>query len=156
MDKILPVTHHRQEADGYCLPACAQMVLDYLGFPRSQETLAHQLGLRPPLGVPAPNIKNLNSSDLAVIYESGTLDIVQKWLGEKKPVIVFVQAGELPYWFGHRFQHAVLVVGLDEQQVYLLDPAVEDEATAVSRGDFMLAWDEMDNALAIITRRRQK
>jgi ABC-type bacteriocin/lantibiotic exporter with double-glycine peptidase domain len=156
MDKVLPVTHHRQKADGYCLPACAQMVLDYLGFPRSQEVLAHQLGLRPSLGVPAPHIKNLNSPDLAVVYESGTLDTVQKWLDETTPVIVFVQAGELPSWFGHRFQHAVLVVGLDEEQVYLLDPAVEGGVTAVSRGDFMLAWDEMDNALAVITRRRQK
>ena len=130
------------------------MVLDYLGFSYSQEALARQLGVHLPLGVPAPSIEKLNSPDVAVVYESGTLDTVRQWLDEMTPVIAFVQAGEFPHWFGLRFQHAVLIFGLDEQNVHLLDPALENETTTVSRGDFMLAWDEMDNAMGVITRRR--
>lgn len=132
------------------------MVLDYLGISRSQETLARQLGVRPPLGVAAPNIQKLNSGGLTAVYEPGTLETTQSWLDRGIPVIAFIQAGELSHWFGHRFQHAVLVIGLDKQSVYLLDPATDESISAVSHGDFMLAWDEMDNTMAVITKRKHK
>jgi predicted double-glycine peptidase len=39
-------------------------------------------------------------------------------------VITFVQTAELPYWREHTSRHTVLVVGMDEVAVLVLDPAM--------------------------------
>ncbi|MCL4301550.1 MAG: C39 family peptidase [Anaerolineae bacterium] len=36
----LPLSHKSQKGDGYCLPACIQMVLAYLGISRHKSQLA--------------------------------------------------------------------------------------------------------------------
>ena len=146
----LPVPHKIQKEDGYCLPACIEMVLAYLDVPSSQEQLGKKLGIRPPLGVPAFKIKELNSRRLSVIYDEGTLSNIAFWLQRNVPIIAFVQAGELPHWQGRQSQHAVLVVGMSQQTIYLLDPASDSQPIPTPVGDFMLAWDEMDNRYATI------
>lgn len=149
-DKNLPVPHRAQKEDGYCLPACIEMVLAYLGISDSQKNLAKKLAYRPPLGVPAFKIRELNSQQLIVTYGSGALSDMVFSLQRLVPVISFVQAGELPHWQGWQSQHAVVVIGLHGQSVYLLDPATEIYPIETSVGDFMLAWDEMDNRYATI------
>jgi ABC-type bacteriocin/lantibiotic exporter with double-glycine peptidase domain len=146
----LPVAYHRQRADGYCLAACAQMALDYWGIAADQEALARQLGVEPGVGAPARRIERLGSPDLAVIYESGEWDIVPAWLAGNTPLIAMIQAGELPHWQGDCFQHAVMVVGCDASQVWLLDPAARPDPLAVSIDEFMLAWGEMDYRYAAV------
>ncbi|MBN1874412.1 MAG: C39 family peptidase [Anaerolineae bacterium] len=47
--KPLDVPYYPQLDDGYCLPACVQMVLSYIGLPVKQRPLARDLGVRPPL-----------------------------------------------------------------------------------------------------------
>ena len=105
-NNLVNVPHHPQESDGYCLPACVQMVLDYLGLPCAQDN----------------------------------------------PPIVFVQAGELPHWQDCISQHAIVVVGLDEQAVQILDPAADPSPISVSIGDFLLAWSELDYIYAVLVR----
>ena len=152
MANILLVPHYPQKADGYCLAACAQMALAHLGVFRSQDDLAREMGLRPPFGAPAFNIIRLQSADLAVTYASGTLQDLAQQLAQAVPVIAFVQAGELAHWHGHRSQHAVVIVGLDADTLYLLDPAAEAEPIPVSIGEWLLAWEEMDCLCATLTR----
>jgi len=147
---VLSVSHCRQKADGYCLAACAQMALAYLGISCSQDDLARRLGVRPHLGAPSSCLLRLRSAALDVIYTAGDLEDLATWLDQGLPVLVFVQADQLPYWRGQQFQHAVVVLGLDTQAVYLLDPAADATPMRVLRGDFMLAWDEMDCVYAII------
>lgn len=153
MANVLSLPHHPQKGDGYCLPACVQMVLAHLGVFRSQEEIARQLGTRPGLGTPHSNIARLESPNLHVTHGEGDLDVLRQHLEHQTPVIAFVQAGELPHWRGHTFRHAVVIVGLDEAFVYLLDPASAPEPVAAPLADFLLAWEEMDNACAVITRR---
>ncbi len=43
MSGILSVPHFRQSVDGYCLPACARMVLAYLGINRSEAEISQVL-----------------------------------------------------------------------------------------------------------------
>ena len=43
--ELIALPHSNQEEDGYCLTACTQMVLAYLGISRSQHELARQLGV---------------------------------------------------------------------------------------------------------------
>jgi hypothetical protein len=56
MAQPLSVPFHRQKAAGYCLPACAQMVLAYQQVSYTQEELAQQLGLIEAFGVPTRSI----------------------------------------------------------------------------------------------------
>jgi len=44
MNPILEVPHYQQSAEGYCLPACARMVLAYLGLERTEAEIAKVLG----------------------------------------------------------------------------------------------------------------
>jgi uncharacterized protein YvpB len=50
-----------------------------------------------------------------------------------------VSTVELPYW-QISTDHAVLVVGMDGQRVYLHDPAFANAPIQVSMGAFELAW----------------
>lgn len=151
MAPILALSHSRQKHLGYCLPACVEMVLTYLGISRSQEALAKTMNTTLNVGTPRSNIKNLTSRRLAVIYDEGNMADIHTWLDRELPVIVFVQAKELPVWRGQDFKHAVVVVGLDDEMIYLMDPALENGPTPTPIDDFQLAWDEMDNYYATLT-----
>ncbi len=150
MANVLNVSHYRQITDGYCLAACVQMALAYLGLEIAQKTLARRLGVRPHIGAPSSRLMRLRSATLDVIYTTGDLSNLVAWLGKQLPILVFVQADQLPHWHGQHFQHAVLVIGSDSQSVYLLDPASAAEPITVSHGDFLLAWDERDYVYAVI------
>ncbi|MBE7557302.1 MAG: C39 family peptidase [Anaerolineales bacterium] len=148
----LPLPHKPQQGDGYCLPACAQMVLAYLGISRTQDALAKTLGLNPPFGTRHSNIKKLASAKIKVTYEAGDLATIRHWIEQGTPVIVFVQAGDLPHWSGQHFQHAVVVVGVEGQRVYLMDPALDEGSTPVEEEAFMLAWSWFDYYYATLIR----
>ena len=151
MPQILSIPYHPQINEGYCLAACAQMVLHYLGIVSDQVKLAQQLWVRPDIGVPASHIKRLATDTIAVTYDVGEWEVIQTWLAQRTPVIAMIQAGELPYWRGEFFQHAIVVIGCDETQVWLLDPATSPDAIIVSIDEFLLAWGEMDYRYAVMS-----
>lgn len=129
------------------------MALAYLGIFRSQQEIARALKTRRGFGTPASSIVNLRSQHIEALYRvGGSPDAIQHWLQNSHPVIAFIQAGELPHWHGIRAQHAILVVGVDEQEIFLHDPAIDDGPITVPIGDFLLAWDELDNRYAVITK----
>jgi len=151
---VLNVSHFQQEAKAGCLPACVQMVLAYLGVSRSQDDLARSLDTRPYIGTIHSRITRLRSADLDVIYSAnGTLDDLAAWLSRRVPVLAFVQMRELPYWHGRWSQHAIVVIGLNDITVHLLDPAAQAAVISVPVGHFLLAWGEMDYTYAVIVRR---
>ena len=113
----LNVPHYPQADDGYCLPACVQMVLAYLGLSSTPGNLARKLDVRLPLGAPASNVTRLRSDTLDVTFTFGDLDDLRAYLNQGHPPIVFVQAGEFPHWRGRVSQHAVVVVGADEHSI---------------------------------------
>lgn len=149
---LLDVPHYPQADDGYCLPACVQMVLAYLGLSSTPGSLARKLDVRPPLGAPASNVARLRSHILDVTFTSGDLDDLRAHLNHGHPPIVFVQAGEFPHWRGRVSQHAVVVVGADEQSMYVLDPAAGADPIPVPTGDFLLAWSELGYIYAVLIR----
>lgn len=151
MPRRLLVPYYRQLKPGFCLAACAQMVLAYLGSILEQAELVRQLDVQAYLGAPARNIRRLASGDRFVTIESGDLAKLKQWLDNAIPVIAFIQAGELPHWRGEHFQHAVVVIEISQESVWILDPDAGDEAIGSPVDDFMLAWSELDYLYAVIS-----
>jgi hypothetical protein len=128
------------------------MVLAYSRDTLDQAEIALQIGAQPYLGAPARNVRRLASDKRQVIVENGDLAKVEKWLNNNTPVIAFLQAGELTHWRGEFFQHAVVIVEIDQDSVWMLDPDARDEPIAVGIGEFMLAWSELDYLYAVISK----
>lgn len=152
MSKILKVPYIRQLADGYCLPACAQMVLAYLGIKRDQVQLAEQLKMIPRAGTPGFRIRLLASKKLEVIYRSGEVADLRAALNKGMPPIIMLVTGDLPYW-EISTTHAVVLLAIDEKSVLLNDPDYEEAPIRVSLGDFELAWYEMENKYALLKKK---
>lgn len=147
---LLPIPHHLQRNDGDCLAACAAMVLDYLGVSADYDRLLRLLGVKC-YGTPGSRLNNLANLGVHVRYARGTMDELFDYLAGGQPCIVLVRTGQLPHWT-YATDHAVLVVGFDEQAVYVNDPAFEQAPQRVSHADFELAWLEFDYRYAVIWR----
>ena len=150
---LLPVIHWKQAHLADCVSACAKMVLDYIGKPINYDRLLHLLKVMPDVGAPARNVLNLTRLGLDVFYRQGTLDEIQQHLIDNKPCIAFVDTRELPYW-DESTAHAIVVVGIDDDSIYVNDPAFESAPQIISHGDFLLAWLGSDEFYAVIQKRK--
>lgn len=127
---MMVVSHYRQQCD-------------YL-------QLAKTLRIRPDLGTPFSSVLFLEQLGYHIGYrEEGTLEILHRLLTFGYPAIVAVDTGELSYW-NVTTGHVVVVVGINDDRIYLNDPAVNESPLAVPVGDFLLAWQEMSFSYAVI------
>ena len=147
---LLSIPHHPQHSDGDCLAACAAMVLEHLGVSVDYHRLLRLLDVKP-YGTPGSHLKNVSDLGVNVSYALGTLQELLEYLADGKPSIVLVRTGQLPYWT-YATDHAVVVVGFDEEAVYVNDPAFEQAPQRISQADFELAWMAFDYRYAVIWR----
>ncbi|NJM40447.1 MAG: hypothetical protein HC853_06625 [Anaerolineae bacterium] len=148
----LKVEHFRQEEVAGCLPACAQMALQYLGVQVGQPELAALFEVDE-YGAPASRIKRLEKLGAKVLYESdASFKKLTQWLEQHVPPIVFVQTGALAYWHEDT-AHAVVVIGITESDVILNDPYFADAPKACPLDRFLLAWDDFGNRYAVVMRK---
>jgi ABC-type bacteriocin/lantibiotic exporter with double-glycine peptidase domain len=145
----LSVPHHRQSHDGACLPTCVLMVLSYFGFDATETQLAQLMRTRS-IGTPARNVRYLNTLGFNTNFGPTTLSQLHENLLNGLPSIVFVSTDALPYHDEAGF-HAVVVVGLTEEKVYLNDPASDIVPQIVPIEHFMLAWSDFDYLHATIS-----
>jgi ABC-type bacteriocin/lantibiotic exporter with double-glycine peptidase domain len=145
---LLPVSHRRQKQPSDCLAACAAMVLDYLLVPVNYSQLIGLLNVDA-VGAPFRNLRYLHSLGLSVTVAEGNIETLQTQLDTGLPVIVAVATIELPYW-DEATDHAVVVIGMDEQQVYINDPDRVSSPQVVSLAEFELAWLEKDYLYACV------
>lgn len=146
----LTVPHFKQSRDGRCLPACARMVLAYLGKDYDEESLARLLRARS-FGTPANNIRLLSLVDCSVIFEQGTEADLHYHLARRLPCIIFLKTEVLPHW-QIEDSHAVVLVGMAGETAYFNDPAFDDAPVSVPLQNFLLAWSEFDYEYAVIER----
>ncbi len=127
------------------------MSLAYIGHPVPYPQLLKTLQIGP-VGAPRRNITNLSRLGVSVTYREATLDILaETYLQAAEPVIVFIDTAELHYW-SRATNHAVVVIGLDETSVLVLDPASPHTQQAIPHEEFQLAWLNGDYTCAIIHR----
>ena len=103
-------------------------------------------------GAPRCNIVRLTRLGVDVIYREANLSLLNEALRQGDPVIVFVDTGELGYW-AEVTNHAVVVVGSEEDYFLINDPAIDEAAKAVVNAEFELAWLNADYACAIVRNR---
>jgi ABC-type bacteriocin/lantibiotic exporter with double-glycine peptidase domain len=145
----LRVPHHKQSQEGLCLPACARMVLAYLGQDTDEAHLAQVLKTRP-FGTPADNIRFLGKLGYVVLFERGAESDLRHWLDQGSPCIVFLKTEALPYWKTEH-AHAVVLTGLSGDMAYVNDPAFDEAPQSIPLDHFLLAWSEFDYEYAVIT-----
>jgi len=146
---LLSVSHRQQRAQADCLPVCVQMVLEYLGHPRSYEHLVELLGTRW-FGTPFRHIKRLEKLGVAVIIGEMSLAEIANYLRLGSPVIAYVHTADLSYWI-QPVDHVVVVVGIDDEAVYANDPIQAQAPQSIPRVEFESAQLRYDNLCAVVT-----
>jgi hypothetical protein len=160
MVPLEPSSHVQQAALGYCLPACAQMVLAQLGIVTSQPELAQVLGTRAGVGTPFPRVERLAQWGVRVqLARRIAVDELVAALADDVAVIAALTTTPgLPGWGNIRTQHTVLIVSVDldngngNERVTYHDPALSYGPVSTVLAEFLLAWSEMDEQVAFVSR----
>ena len=149
MNNILPVPHFQQSDEGYCLPACARMVLAYLGIQLTEAEISQVLGTQV-WGTPSPAIRLLASLSLNVVYQAWSSAELDANIKANQPMIIFVRTGFMDY-YQEDFAHAVVVVGLEQdQQFWVQDPQQPTGPNSLSWNGLLAAWSEFDYFGAVL------
>jgi ABC-type bacteriocin/lantibiotic exporter with double-glycine peptidase domain len=138
MHLLVPLRKQVRQSD--CLAACAAMVLDFLG-----ETVDYRRLLRL-LDIDAFGATHLGFD---VVYGEATFSVLAQIVTQGAPVIVFVDTHELSYW-DQATNHAIVVVGIEDDYVLVNDPAFDDVARPILAAEFELAWLNADSTYAVI------
>jgi ABC-type bacteriocin/lantibiotic exporter with double-glycine peptidase domain len=123
------------------------MVLSFLGHAVSYDDLYARLGTRW-FGTPAANILHLTSFGVDVSLDELDLDAIATRIQTDIPVIAFISTADLPYW-NVDTDHAVVVIGVNDEKVYLNDPYHAAEIQTVSHAQFSLAQLRFNNLCAV-------
>lgn len=137
-----------QTEDSWCVPACVAMVAAFSGESLTQEDIARWLGTTD-IGTPASRIQHMSRRGFEVVYRQGSLDEAQSWLAMGLPCILFVRTGELSYW-EYDTPHAVVLIGIDDAEAVVLDPAHERFPIRITLAELMLAWSELGYTFAVV------
>lgn len=145
---LLSVSHRQQQHEADCLASCAAMVLDYLQIPFRYERLLDLLRVRT-VGARFSNLHQLQSLGVSVLVEKGELELLRGYLDQGLPPIALVSTGQLSYW-NESVSHAVVISGLENNEIYLNDPTFDDAPKKISVDEFMLAWIDADQFYALL------
>ena len=146
---LLPVLHQKQRQSSDCLAACAAMVLAYLQVPIEYKRLLRLLRTETH-GSVFNNLRYLESMGLSILTEDGSTEKLHAYLDGGLPIIAFVDTGQLTSYWPEATNHAVVVVGITNDTIYLNDPEFNIAPQAVSLAEFELAWLEKGYRYAVI------
>lgn len=134
---FLPVSHRQQRQQSDCLAVCAAMVLDYLQVPINYPRLLKLLETKP-FGTVFGNLRSLQVLGLHVLIEEGSRDRLAGYIATGLPCIAAIKTGP-PAWH-HVTNHAIIVVGIDEETVYLHDPEQASGPQTMTYKEFAVYW----------------
>jgi ABC-type bacteriocin/lantibiotic exporter with double-glycine peptidase domain len=153
-EAYIRLPHYEQSASGYCLPACARMILTKMGLTYSELKLSQMLGTDE-VGTPSFAVTNLSQLRLDVDYRIWSTAQLAVTLAHNYPVIAFVQAQFLDHW-KVATSHAVVFVGMEiKQRFWIHDPILPTGPTAVSWDGMLAAWFEFAYHGATLQRKKR-
>lgn len=142
----------RQATSYTCGAAVLESILAYYGEEWSEDTLARELKADPDQGTDHREIARFaRENGLTVeIREHMTVEDLREAVNGGHPVVVAIQAwGERPegYAVGWEDGHYSIVVGLDEEKVYLMDPSTTGNYAYIAIPEFLARWHDyyLDN-----------
>jgi predicted double-glycine peptidase len=144
----VPLT--RQGKDYTCGVAALQSVLHYYGEEFREDDLIEKLQPTREEGTRYTRMADFaRSLNFHVeIFTGMTVADLKKWIDEKRPVIVSIQAwAERPVNYSGDWDdgHYVVAVGYDRENIYFMDPSILGNYGYISIGEFMKRWHDRDN-----------
>jgi len=144
---LLNVVDVRQETSYTCGVACAQAILNYYGIDQRQDRLAEQFGTTEEAGTsPQQIVAGLESYGLtATLKEQTTLEDLRINIQNQIPTMVAIQAWletyPAPDWSKDwEDGHWVIVLGMDDQNVYFEDPSLLGTRGVLTQEEFLARW----------------
>lgn len=130
--KLLDVKNFRQSPD-HCGPACLKMIFAYFGVKAEEKEIAKIAGTKPGLGTQLAGLKRAAAHYGFVLKykENASLADITRALDRGVPPFV--------NWFNVNDTHYSVVVGLDDEKIYLRDPEIGKLRT-ISRLIFYRLW----------------
>lgn len=130
------------------------MAIAQFGVDISQSRLARSFGTIPGIGTPFSAVERLAvygfSVKVAEWLEMETLGLA---LSDGKVVVAAILTShDLPGWKTLRSLHTVLVTAVERGRVFYHDPSLSWGPADVSEDAFGLAWSEMSQLTALISR----
>ena len=143
--------HRQQRRESDCLVACAEMVLDHLGIRISYQRLARILRAQPSF-TPFSNLRFLEVLGLSVTLAQGNPASFEPYIESGLPVLVSVKTMGWQHWGDEVTEHAVVVVGVDEQSdlIYIHDPFFPTAPIEMPLIVFEIGWEEKGRQYAVI------
>lgn len=145
----LNVPLFRQEFNYSCLAACVRMVLAFHGRSVAESELRQLLDTQP-TGTRARNLNSIVNLGFDVQLNTSSLSLLREALATGLAPIVFVDTGSLDYW-DVDCAHVAVLVGIDDEVVYLNDPYFEIAPQKTSLTSFLQAWAVNSHLAAIIS-----
>ncbi|MDO8469991.1 MAG: cysteine peptidase family C39 domain-containing protein [bacterium] len=141
---LLPVKPFQETLhQNMCGPASLKMVFHYYGIEKSEQEIAEMCNVDEDLGTNDTTIQRV-AEELGFkvkIKNNSTFEDIRAWLDEKVPVIVnWFTRGRSDYDDSEVADgHYSVVVGLDEEFIYLQDPEI-GKLRKIEKEDFMKVW----------------
>jgi ABC-type bacteriocin/lantibiotic exporter with double-glycine peptidase domain len=146
---LLAVSHQPQRQESDCLAACSAMVLNYLHVPYTYPQLLRLLQIQA-FGAWFRNIQFLQSLGLSVVIGYGDVEILEVYLDVGLPIIAYVDTGFLTSYWRESTNHAVVVIGIEDESIYLNDPFFQAAPQILSLNEFLPAWIEQKQLYAAV------
>lgn len=149
---LLEVPDTVQSTNYSCGAGALRAVLGYYGKDLSEEELMQRLGTHPEHGTHPEALVRV-SRELGVqaeLRQHCTLEDLQRALELRQPVIVDAQAWRdehekgLPWTDVWESGHYMVLVGMDDQFIYLEDPSIEWSKGVIPRQEFLDRWHDYE------------
>ena len=144
---VLEVPHVKQSTAYSCGPACATIVLRHYGYKAKEKLMIKRLGASPEDGVPPKDLVRWfrNRRFRIKQHHKANLKTLEAHLTEGWPVIVAyqdhaVRPSEVDYTTSWDHGHYAVVVGFDEEKIYLADPSSLKTKRGLVKEDFLGRW----------------
>lgn len=144
---FLPVPLTPQQTDHTCGPASIKAVMAYYGVAASEEALAKLVHCSRAIGTDFPpmqeGLKTLGWESR--LRKNATLGDLIESLKNKIPPLVVIQGwGNAEGWANG---HYVVVVGIDDERVVVMDPLFKEDFQTWPISDFLTRWHGNDAVL---------